>query len=146
MSIRAAIGKRVSPAFSIDIEMVAPPGITILFGASGSGKSTILRCLAGLLRPDGGRITIGETVVFDSSRGIDVSARRRRVGFVFQQLALFPHMTVAENIAYGLDGLRRGEQEAQVTAIANAFRLTGVLHRRPAQVSGGERQRTALAR
>src|SRR5215831_15714234 len=102
MSIRAAIVKRVSPAFSIDIEMAASPGVTILFGASGSGKSTILRCLAGLTRPDTGHVAIDGRTVFDARTRVDVPVQRRNVGYVSQQLALFPHMSVADNIGYGL--------------------------------------------
>jgi molybdate transport system ATP-binding protein len=140
------IEKHLSPVFSLDAHLTAPPGITILFGASGSGKSTILRCLAGLTRPDSGRIAIDERPLFDSVAGIDVPVRDRHIGYVFQQLALFPHLTTAENIAYGLSRLSAAERQRRVTAVADAFHIRGILDRKPAQTSGGERQRTALAR
>jgi molybdate transport system ATP-binding protein len=120
--------------------------VTILFGASGSGKSSVLRAVAGLSRPDRGRIAIGDTVLFDDATGVDVPVARRRVGYVFQQLALFPHMTVADNIAFGLHGMPAPVASARVAAIAESFRIAAVLERRPGHVSGGERQRTALAR
>ena len=90
------------PTFTLDVEFTASPGFTILFGASGAGKTTILDCIAGLRKPDAGRIVAGEQVLFDSSKGIDVATRNRRVGYLFQTLALFPHMTVRQNIEYGL--------------------------------------------
>jgi molybdate transport system ATP-binding protein len=126
--------------------MTAPPGITMLFGASGSGKTTLLRCLAGLTRPDAGRIAVGERVLFDAKTGTNVAVQDRHVGYVFQQAALFPHMTVRENIGYGLHRVAEDERRRRVSVIAESFRITEVLDRRPANVSGGERQRAALAR
>jgi molybdate transport system ATP-binding protein len=146
MSVRASIARQLSPAFRLDVDIEVPAGITILFGASGSGKSTVLRSIAGLSRPDAGRIALNDSVLFDSAHYVNVSPQRRRVGVVFQQLALFPHLTVAGNIAYGLHRLPAPEREARVSAIAASFHITGILQRRPAQISGGERQRTALAR
>lgn len=136
--------------FTLDVDIVLPPGITMLFGASGSGKTTLLRCLAGLRRPDGGRIAIrddaGRDVWFDATTGVDVPPGRRRVGYVFQDLALFPHMTVAENLTFGLAHLPAAEQRAKASAIARSFRIDHLLTRRPGAISGGERQRVALAR
>lgn len=146
MTITTAIRKRVSSTFTLDVDIAVPPGITILFGASGSGKSTILRCLAGLRRPDAGRIAIGDTPVFDADAGVDVPVQRRKIGYVFQQLALFPHMSVADNIGYGLDRISAVDRLQRVRAISDAFRIGGLLDRRPADISGGERQRVALAR
>jgi molybdate transport system ATP-binding protein len=146
MTLHAAIARRLSPAFALDIDISVAPGITILFGASGSGKSTILRCLAGLARPDGGRIAVGDRVLFDSAHGIDVPPQRRHVGYVFQQLALFPHLTAAQNIGFGIDRLPRHERQQRIGAIAASFAIGHLLDRLPAQLSGGERQRTALAR
>ena len=140
------IEKHVSPVFSLDAHLTAPAGVTILFGASGSGKSTVLRCLAGLTRPDSGRIAIDDRVLFDSMTSVDVPARDRHVGYVFQQLALFPHLTAADNIAYGLSNLAVAGRRRRVAAIADAFHITSILDRKPSQTSGGERQRTALAR
>jgi molybdate transport system ATP-binding protein len=146
MSLRATITRQLSPAFGLDVNVDAPPGITILFGPSGSGKSTLLRCIAGLSRPDAGRIMLDNAVLFDATRGIDVPPQRRKVGVVFQQLALFPHLTVAGNIAYGLHRLSASERRARIASVAETFHITALLGRRPAQISGGERQRTALAR
>ena len=146
MTLRATLARRLSPAFGLDVEIEAPPGITILFGPSGSGKSTILRNIAGLSRPDTGRIVLNDTALFDSERRIDVPPQRRRIGVVFQQLALFPHLTVARNVAYGLHRLSAREREERVASIAESFHIGHLLGRRPAQISGGERQRTALAR
>ena len=146
MSVRASLARRLSPAFRLDVDIEVPAGITILFGASGSGKSTILRTIAGLSRPDAGRVVLNGVVLFDSARRVDLPPQRRRIGVVFQQLALFPHLTVAGNIAYGLHRLPAAERETRLSSIAASFHITDILHRRPGQISGGERQRTALAR
>jgi molybdate transport system ATP-binding protein len=146
MSLSATITKALSSRFSLGVDITVPPGVTILFGASGSGKSTILRCLAGLVRPDAGRISLGDRRVFDALAGVNVPVQDRRVGCVFQRLALFPHLSVAENIAYGLDRLSRNEREMRVGAIAASFRIADLLGRRPGDISGGEQQRVALAR
>src|SRR5437016_10204919 len=89
-------------SFLLDVSIEVPPGITILFGASGAGKSTLLDCIAGLAQPDSGNIAIGGDVVFDSERKLDVPPQRRHIAYVFQHLALFPHMTVESNVAFGL--------------------------------------------
>jgi molybdate transport system ATP-binding protein len=146
MTLAASIVTRVSPSFTLDVDLTAAAGITILFGASGSGKSTILRCIAGLMRPDEGRIMLDETVLYDSRARVDVAPQHRRVGMVFQQLALFPHLTVAANICYGLSNLRGAERNRRLTETARMFRIEGLLERKPARLSGGERQRVALAR
>jgi molybdate transport system ATP-binding protein len=146
MMLSVAIGTRLSPQFALDVAFSAPPGITILFGASGSGKTTVLRAVAGLARPDTGRIEIGTRTLFDAGTGTDVPVRQRRVGYVFQQLALFPHMSIADNIQYGLHDVPLHERQRRASAIAESFHIAGVLNRRPGQTSGGERQRAALAR
>jgi molybdate transport system ATP-binding protein len=146
MTATVEIRKRLSPQFTADLAFDAPPGFTILFGASGSGKTTVLRSIAGLTRPDSGRIVVGGRVLFDSVSGTDLPPQRRRIGYVFQQLALFPHLTARANIAYGLHGVAGAEVRRRVEAIAESFRITDVLDRKPAHISGGERQRTALAR
>src|SRR5947209_3185060 len=97
--------------FVLDVQFRAAPGFTILFGASGAGKTTLLDCIAGLAKPDAGRIAIGERVLFDAAQGIHLSAAKRRAGYVFQQLALFPHMTVEQNVEYGLAHLPRGKRK-----------------------------------
>jgi len=144
--LSVAIATRLSPQFALDVAFTAPPGITILFGASGSGKTTVLRAVAGLTRPDSGRISVGDRALFDAPTRVDVPVEQRRVGYVFQQLALFPHMSIADNIEYGLHRVPAEERRARVAAIAGSFRIAGVLARLPGQASGGERQRAALAR
>lgn len=146
MNLSVYLRKRLSPAFTLDVRFTTEAGITILFGASGSGKTTVLRCLAGLAQPDAGRIAFGERVVYDSGAHIDVPVQQRRIGFVFQQLALFPHLSLARNIEYGIAHLPAPERAERVGRIADSFAIQGLLDRRPDQVSGGERQRTALAR
>ena len=146
MTLAVHLAKRLSSGFALDVSFAAEPGVTILFGASGAGKTTILRCVAGLVRPDGGRIAIGDRALFNGDAGVDVPVQDRQIGYVFQQLALFPHMTVARNIGYGLAGLSPAARQARVAEVAESFRIAGLLDRRPSQISGGERQRTALAR
>jgi molybdate transport system ATP-binding protein len=132
--------------FVLDVEFQAAAGFTILFGASGAGKTTLLDCVAGLTKPDAGRIAIGERVVFDAGHQIDVSTAKRRIGYVFQSLALFPHLTVEQNVQYGLAHLPQGQRRERAAAILEAFRIA-YLARRPArEISGGESQRVALAR
>lgn len=133
-------------SFTLAAELEVAPGITILFGPSGAGKSTLLGAIAGLLRPDWGRIALGDTVLFDSAVGIDVPVPQRRIGYVFQDLALFPHLTAAENVAYGLASQPTAAREAKAARALASFHITHVADRRPDDISGGERQRVALAR
>lgn len=133
-------------AFTLEVHFSAPAGFTIVFGASGAGKTTLLDCIAGLATPETGSIRIGTRVLFDALAGTNVAVPARKVGYVFQDLALFPHMTVEENIAYGLHQLDRQEREQRVAAILDVFRIRDLRVRRPREVSGGERQRVALAR
>jgi molybdate transport system ATP-binding protein len=132
--------------FVLDVSLEIPSGITILFGPSGAGKSTLLDCLAGLVQPDTGRIAIGDDVLFDSSNRTNLPAQKRCIAYVFQSLALFPHMTVADNVAYGLPHLQLHERRARVEEILFAFRVENLKTRKPGEISGGEKQRVALAR
>lgn len=132
--------------FLLDVAIDATPGFTILFGASGAGKTTLLDCLAGLTTPDSGRISIVDRVLFDSSLGVTVTTAQRRVGYVFQTLALFPHMTVERNVAYGLAHLPPAECSRRATSLLEAFRISQLAHRKARDISGGESQRVALAR
>src|SRR4029077_7142648 len=100
--LTASIRKRLSDQFTLDVALDAAQGITILSGASGSGKSTLLRCLAGLLTPDAGQIAVGSTTLFDAAQRINLAPQHRQIGYVFQHLALFPHMSVEQNMAYGV--------------------------------------------
>jgi molybdate transport system ATP-binding protein len=146
MTLAATIVKRISASFTIDVDLRASAGITILFGASGSGKSTILRCIAGLMTPDEGRITLDDAVLYDGGARVNAPPQHRHVGMVFQQLALFPHLTVAGNICYGLSDLPQAERNSRLAETTRMFRIEGLLDRKPARLSGGERQRVALAR
>jgi molybdate transport system ATP-binding protein len=135
------------PPFVVDVTFEATPGITILFGPSGCGKSTTLALIAGLLRPDAGRVALGDQVWFDSERGIDVPVHERGIAFVFQSLALFPHMSAVQNVAYGMSRtLSRGEKDARARALLARLKVAHLADRRPRTFSGGEAQRVALAR
>jgi molybdate transport system ATP-binding protein len=131
--------------FALNVEFTAPPGVTVVFGPSGSGKTTLLECLAGLISPDAGTISVDEQPLFDSSRKINLSPQARRVGYVFQELALFPHMTASQNIAFGVRA-EGNEKDAMVRDILDRFHISRVAAGRPEEISGGERQRVALAR
>jgi molybdate transport system ATP-binding protein len=144
--LTASIRKRLSHQFTLDVALEAAQGITIVFGASGSGKSTLLRCLAGLLTPDSGHIACGSTMLFDSTQNINVPAQRRKIGYVFQHLALFPHLSLEHNMGYGISHLPPGERRKRITSTAERFGIGHLLARRPGAISGGERQRAALAR
>jgi len=143
--IRASIQKRLGD-FALDVTFDAGHETVVLFGHSGSGKSVSLAAIAGLLRPDAGRIEVGGRAVFDSQHGIDLPPQRRNVGYVVQQLALFPHLTAAENIAYGLVGRPKQERRRRVAELVTLLSLEGLEARLPRQLSGGQQQRVALAR
>jgi molybdate transport system ATP-binding protein len=132
--------------FVLDVSATFTPGFTVLFGPSGAGKSTLLDCIAGLQQPDAGDIRLEEEVFFDSARGISLSPQKRELAYVFQSLALFPHLSVGQNIRYGLTRFSLAEQWDRLENIATAFRIAGLLRRRPGELSGGERQRVAVAR
>jgi molybdate transport system ATP-binding protein len=146
--LRVSIRKSFSAErnFSLRAEFEASPGFTILFGPSGAGKSTLLNCIAGLATPDAGRIVVGERVLFDSEARVDIPAARRSVGYVLQDLALFPHLTVKENTEFGLASLPRSERHQRAAAMLQEFRVDHLKNHRPSGISGGERQRVALAR
>ena len=144
--VRVARPGATSIFFLLDVAIEAPPGITILFGPSGAGKSTLLDSIAGVLRPDEGCIRAAGLVLFDSQRKINLRPNARSVAYVFQSLALFPHMTAEENVAYGLAALPRHERRFRAVEIMKAFGVDKFRTRKPAELSGGERQRIALAR
>lgn len=135
-----------SPEFSLEVRFSIHKAITMLFGASGSGKTTLLDCIAGVLSPDLGRVEIDGELVFNSSTRTNLPPSARGVGYVFQNLALFPHMSVEGNVEYGLFRLPDDEKKSRVNAILESFRIAHLRKRRPTEVSGGERQRVALAR
>jgi molybdate transport system ATP-binding protein len=129
---------------ALDLPLAAGP-VTVLFGPSGAGKSTVLRCLAGLERPDAGFIRFGGESWFEAG-GRSVPPQRRGVGLLFQDYALFPHLSAEANVGYGLAGLAAAERAARVREVAALLRVEALLARRPGQLSGGQRQRVALAR
>ncbi|OGR29406.1 MAG: ABC transporter ATP-binding protein, partial [Desulfobacca sp. RBG_16_60_12] len=140
-------GRRV---FSLEVAFASDQDIVVLFGPSGAGKSLTLQAIAGLTTPDAGRIVAGDRVFFDAQRQIRVPARRRDVGYVFQDYALFPHLTVAQNVAFGLKQgwpwyLPRGDR-LRLEEVLDIFELTPLRHSPPRDLSGGQRQRVALAR
>lgn len=144
--VKLARSRAGSPPFLLDVTITIPSGITILFGPSAAGKSTVLDCIAGLARPDAGRIAAGEGVLFDSEAGVNSPPQSRHVAYVFQTLALFPHMTAEQNVVYGLDALPQKLRSDRVQEILKLFRIDKLHARKPAEISGGERQRVALAR
>ncbi len=133
-------------AFRLNVNFTTNGGVLGFLGGSGSGKSLTLRCIAGLEKPDRGRIVLHDRVLFDSCQGIDLPSKDRKVGYVFQNYALFPHMTVEENIAFGLGKMDRKEKRALVHAQLERFKLEDMHARYPAQLSGGQQQRVAIAR
>jgi molybdate transport system ATP-binding protein len=138
-------GEGGSP-FALDVELTVAAGFTILFGASGAGKTTLLDCIAGLQTPDEGTIAIGEVVLFDSESRVNLPPRRRSVAYLLQSLALFPHMTVEQNVQYGLAALNQRDRAARSGEVLESFRIASLVERRPNEISAGERQRVALAR
>jgi molybdate transport system ATP-binding protein len=146
VKIQKKLGDRESDGFLLDVEFNAPPGVTILFGASGSGKTTTLKSIAGIIRPDSGSICIDEHVLFDSARAIDLPIRKRGVGYVFQDLALFPHLSARENVEFGMTNLPHRQRRERAMAVMQAFHIAHTADRRPRDISGGEAQRVALAR
>lgn len=146
-SLTATIRKRFptgESGFALDTSFTAPPGITIILGASGAGKTTLLDCIAGLTVPDSGRIQLGGHVFFDE--GTNLAVQNRRVGYVFQDLALFPHLTAEKNIQFGIADLDSGISRRRTDAILQSFHISHLRARKPREISGGERQRVALAR
>ncbi|WP_264049809.1 molybdenum ABC transporter ATP-binding protein [Methylobacterium flocculans] len=135
-------------AFRLDVAFAAPAGLTALFGRSGSGKSTVITCMAGLARPDRGRIALGSEILLDTDRGLDMPAHRRRIGTVFQEARLMPHLSVRQNLGYGR-WFARGRRDVTGLEPEAVIALLGIGHlldRRPAGLSGGEGQRVAIGR
>lgn len=131
--------------FDLDVNFtVENDQILVLWGPSGAGKTTVLECLAGLRRPDSGIIELADTVLYSDQDGINVPARKRRIGYLFQDFALFPHMTVAQNVLYGLHG--RKDNKLDYRTLLDSFGVLHLENRFPAQLSGGEKQRVALVR
>jgi molybdate transport system ATP-binding protein len=132
--------------FSLEVEETCPPGITCIIGPSGSGKSTLLATLAGLAAPDRGRVAVGDEVWLDRARGIEVPVHHRRLSYVFQGLALFPHMSALHNVEYGMHDVPRAEREERALKLLERVGVKHLAKRRPRTFSGGEAQRVAIAR
>lgn len=130
---------------ALDVAFDAPLGVTALFGRSGAGKTTVINAVAGLLRPDRGRIAVDGAVLFDSALGVNLPIHRRRVGYVFQDARLFPHLNVRQNLTYGCWFAPKGPG-ASLDQVVDLLGLGGLLARRPAALSGGEKQRVAIGR
>ena len=145
MSLLVDIEKRLD-TFTLRVQFEAEHGATALLGASGCGKSVTLKCIAGIMTPDRGRIVLDGETLFDSERRVNLPPQRRCVGYLFQQYALFPNMTVQQNILCGIRSGSKAEKNAALTATLHRFRLEGLEKRYPAQLSGGQQQRVALAR
>lgn len=132
--------------FSLDVETEIGNGITVLAGASGAGKTTVLRLIAGIVQPDEGLIKIDSTIFYNSANSTNLPIQKRRVGFVFQDYALFPHLTSARNIEYGLKIRDKKARQNKVEEMLSLFHIEHIKNRHPAEISGGEQQRVALAR
>ncbi len=145
MTLTVDMRRRLA-SFTLEANFTAPAGITILFGRSGSGKTTLLNSIAGLTAPDAGRIALDARVLFDAAANINLLPAQRSVGFLFQDLALFPHLTAAQNVEYGLAKLTADERRKRSAAILDEMRVGNLASRKPAEISGGEKQRVALAR
>jgi ABC-type sulfate/molybdate transport systems ATPase subunit len=145
VGLEVQIEKRL-PEFTLDVTFTCGDEPLSVLGPSGAGKTMLLRCIAGLERAQRGRVALGRRVLFDSSQGVHLAARDRRVGMLFQHFALFPHKTVGENVAFGLQKLPRQERLQRVTSLLERTHIVGLENRYPRQISGGEQQRAALAR
>lgn len=132
--------------FDLDVSFQVEDNILGLMGASGSGKSMILKCIAGIETPDRGRIVLNNRVLFDSEKKINVPIQKRNVGYMFQSYALFPNMNVYENISVGLKARKIKDEDIVVRKVMRQFQISELVSRYPKQLSGGQRQRVALAR
>lgn len=149
--IRASISKKFpagdeSAGFTLDVKFEAEPGVTVLYGPSGAGKTLTLDAIAGFLQPDAGRVLLGERILFDSGAGVHLRPQERRCGYVFQNYALFPHMTVRQNLAFAAYELPRLERHRRIAELLDRFRLNDLAGRYPRELSGGQKQRASIAR
>jgi molybdate transport system ATP-binding protein len=144
MSVEISLRHHIG-TFDLAADFVSGAGITALFGRSGSGKTTLVNLMAGLMRPDSGRIKIGPRVLFDSEAGVDLPAHQRRIGYVFQEARLFPHLTVKQNLLYGA-WFAKQRGSANFDHVVSMLGIGALLARRPLNLSGGEKQRVAIGR
>ena len=144
MALQAKIKKKFS-GFTLDVEFETKEGCMGILGASGCGKSMTLKCIAGIEKPDSGRIVLNGRVLFDSEKKINLPVQKRNVGYLFQNYALFPTMTVEQNLMVVMEG-KKEEKRAKIKEQLERFELSGLEKRYPSQLSGGQQQRVALAR
>ena len=149
--LRVTITKRFPPGpesagFALNIELEAAPGVTVLYGPSGSGKTLTLDTIAGFVAPDSGRILLNDRILFDSGAKVHLPPRERQCGYVFQNYALFPHMTVRANLAFAANSLPRLERHRRIAELLDRFRITDLAGRFPHELSGGQKQRASIAR
>jgi molybdate transport system ATP-binding protein len=137
---------RYPSGFRLDAAFTAEAGVTALLGPSGSGKTSVLSIVAGLRRPDRGRVRLGDAVLLDTAAGVDVPPERRGIGYVFQDFLLFPHLTVRRNLLYGQHRCQPGARSVAPERVIEVLELGGLLGRLPHTLSGGQRQRVALGR
>jgi len=145
MSLSVSLRHRLGD-FALDLAFEAPDGVTVLFGRSGSGKTSVINAVAGLMQPDAGRIAVAGRVLFDSAAGVSVPVHRRRLGYVFQEGRLFPHLTVRQNLIYARRVQGLGPDNAALDRVVALLGLESLLDRQPAALSGGEAQRVAIGR
>jgi molybdate transport system ATP-binding protein len=145
MGLKVRLEKKVNN-FGLDVSWEIGNELAVLFGFSGAGKSMTLQLIAGLMKPDKGRVILDNSVYYDSSTRTDVPPQHRPFGYVFQDLALFPHMNVMRNILYGAPAVPKQDKIDRVRAMLSAFNLAGLEDRYPHEMSGGQRQRVAFAR
>jgi molybdate transport system ATP-binding protein len=141
LSVRKDLG-----GFRLDVSWGVGNELAVLFGYSGAGKSTTFQMIAGLMRPDNGSILLNGRVLYDSAAKVNLAPQNRHLGYLFQDLALFPHMTVRQNVLYGASGRSREEKEDAAEEMLRRFRMSGLSQKFPDQISGGQKQRVALAR
>jgi molybdate transport system ATP-binding protein len=149
--IRCKIAKRFRPGpesagYHLEVEFEASAGVTVLYGPSGSGKTLTLDCIAGFVAPDSGRILLDDRILFDSGSGVHLPPQQRLCGYVFQNYALFPHMTLRENLAFAAHSLPRLERHRRIAEQLDRFKLTALAGRYPHELSGGQKQRGSIAR
>ncbi|MGB7317845.1 MAG: molybdenum ABC transporter ATP-binding protein [Planktotalea sp.] len=145
MKLRIDIQQQLG-AFTLDAQVNAGAGTTVVFGRSGSGKTSLINAIAGLSTPQNGRITLGDRVLFDAVQGINMPVHQRRIGYVFQDARLFPHLNVAQNLEFGARFASTPPSPAEHARLIEVLGISALLKRRPAALSGGEKQRVALGR